>query len=197
MEECRAETVALYLVSNSDILKIFSYVDKQDVEDIQYVTFLLMARAGLRALEFYDPKIGKHGQAHMQARLGITQHLIKSGIARLEEVRDANGKLENLYVRIDRDLVLTKGKKVAGELLIELQVRKSTADGPGAREFYNRLTQPIKGWEGEIRDLVLKKKQPRKIFVQPNTFIVDDKVQLKEYPLTGAGVIESFVERKL
>ncbi|KIL69741.1 hypothetical protein M378DRAFT_1049236 [Amanita muscaria Koide BX008] len=197
MEECRAETVALYLVSNSDILKIFSYVDKQDVEDIQYVTFLLMARAGLRALEFYDPKIGKHGQAHMQARLGITQHLIKSGIARLEEVRDANGKLENLYVRIDRDLVLTKGRKVAGELLIELQVRKSTADGPGAREYYNRLTQPIKGWEGEIRDLVLKKKQPRKIFVQPNTFIVDDEVQLKEYPLTGAGVIESFVERKL
>ena len=33
-------------------------------------------------------------------RLGITQHLIKSGIARLEEVRDANGALENLYVRV-------------------------------------------------------------------------------------------------
>ncbi|KAF8628356.1 hypothetical protein AX15_003891 [Amanita polypyramis BW_CC] len=197
MEECRAETVSLYLVSNLDILRIFSYVEKQDIEDIQYVTFLLMARAGLRALEFYDPKTGKHGQAHMQARLGITQHLIRSGIARLEEVRDTNGKLENLYVRVDRGLVLTKGREVAGELLVELQVRKSTADGPGAREYYTRLTQPISGWEGEIRDLVLKKKQPRKIFVQPNTFVINGEVELKDYPLTCAGVIESFIDRNL
>jgi dipeptidyl-peptidase-3 len=73
------------VASNPDILKIFSvsqadpllilcsifraqYVEKDEVEDIQYVTFLLMARAGLRALEYYDPKTGKHGQAHMQAR---------------------------------------------------------------------------------------------------------------------------------
>ncbi|KAF8350715.1 aflatoxin-detoxifizyme [Amanita rubescens] len=183
MEECRAETVALYLVGNSDILEIFNYVKKQDVEDIQYVTFLLMARAGLRALEFYDPKTGKHGQAHMQARLGITQHLIKSGIARLEEVRDANGKLENLYIRVDRELVLTKGREVAGKLLVELQVRKSTADGPGAREYYTQLDQAHQ--------------RPRKIFIQPNTFIVNDEVKLKEYDLTCAGVIESFIDRKL
>lgn len=39
--------------------------------------------------------------------------------------------------------------------------------------------------------------QPRKIFVQPNTFVVDGEVKLKEYPLTNAGVIESFIERKL
>lgn len=33
-----------------------------------YVTFLIMARAGLRGLEYYDPATKKHGQAHMQAR---------------------------------------------------------------------------------------------------------------------------------
>ncbi|KAJ3483997.1 hypothetical protein NLI96_g5928 [Meripilus lineatus] len=161
MEECRAETVALYLVSNTEILSIFNYTSKQDIEDVQYITFLLMARAGLRALEFYDPKTKKHGQAHMQARLGITQHLIKSGIARLEEVRDANGALENLYVRVDKEKVLTKGSEAAGKLLIDLQVRKSTADGEGARNFYNELTSPLPGWDGEIRDLVLKKKLVR------------------------------------
>lgn len=197
MEECRAETVALYLVSEPAILKIFNYTNKQDVEDVQYITFLLMARAGLRALEFYDPVNKKHGQAHMQARLGITQHLIRSGIARLEEVRDGNGALVNLYVRVDRDLVLTKGREAAGKLLVELQVRKSTADGLGARAFYNDLTTPFAGWEGEIRDLVLAKKQPRKIFVQPNTLSVDGEIQLKEYPLTPAGAIESFIERNL
>lgn len=171
-------------------------------------------------------------------RLGITQHLIRSGIARLEEVRDANGNLENLYVRvcdrlddsansadlsnaqIDRESVLAKGKEAAGKLLIDLQIRKSTADGAGAREFYTNLTKPMPGWEGEIRNVVLRKKlvrfnpltlsgslnmmsdenefaQPRKIFVQPNTFIVNGKVILKEYPLSTAGAIESFIERKL
>ncbi|PPQ71974.1 hypothetical protein CVT24_008191 [Panaeolus cyanescens] len=173
------------------------YVDEKEIEDIQYITFLLMARAGLRALEFYDPATQKHGQAHMQARLGITQHLIQSGIARLEEVRDDSGQLQNLYVRVDRALVLSKGREAAGKLLIDLQVRKSTADAAGAREFYNNLTKPIEGWEGEIRNLVLKKKQPRKIFVQPNSFVEDGKVILKEYPLTAAGVIQSFVERRL
>ncbi|KJA27223.1 hypothetical protein HYPSUDRAFT_35833 [Hypholoma sublateritium FD-334 SS-4] len=197
MEECRAETVGLYLVSNPEILKIFNYVDEKEKEDIQYINFLLMARAGLRALEFYDPATQKHGQAHMQARLGITQHLIHSGIARLEEVRDSNGTLENLYVRVDRSLVLSKGREAAGKLLIELQVRKSTADAAGSREYYTNLTKPLVGWEGEIRDLVLRKKLPRKIFVQPNTVLVDDKIVLKEYPLTPAGVIQSFVERKL
>lgn len=39
--------------------------------------------------------------------------------------------------------------------------------------------------------------QPRKIFVQPNTFIDNGEVVLKEYPLTPAGVIESFIERRL
>jgi len=197
LEECRAETVALYLVSNTDILKIFNYTDKQVVEDIQYVTFLIMARAGLRALEFYDPKAKKHGQAHMQARLGITQHLIKEGIASLEEVRSKDGVLENLFVRIDRQKVLSHGREAAGKLLIDLQVRKSTADGAGARQFYTELTTPLPGWEGEIRDLVLKKKLPRKIFVQPNTFFKDGEVELREYPLTPVGVIQSFIERDL
>ncbi|KAJ3997264.1 aflatoxin-detoxifizyme [Lentinula boryana] len=197
MEECRAETVALFLVGNRDILKIFNYADEQEIEDIQYITFLLMARAGLRALEFFDPATQKHGQAHMQARLGITQFLIKNGIARLEEVRDSSGKLENVYVRVNRDEVLAAGKDVAGKLLVSLQVYKSTADGAGARKFYTELTTPLPGWDGEIRDLVLKKKLPRKIFVQPTTSIVDGEVQLKEYPLTISGAIESFIDRKL
>lgn len=47
---------------------------------------------------------------------------------------------------------------MVGKLLVELQVRKSTADGAGARKFYTELTDPLPGWDGEIRDIVLKKK---------------------------------------
>ncbi|KAF8502555.1 aflatoxin-detoxifizyme [Hysterangium stoloniferum] len=197
LEECRAEAVALFLIGNKEILGIFGYTDQKDIDDLHHMTFLLMARAGLKALEYYDPKAKKHLQAHMQARLGITNFLIKEGIARLEEVHDSSGAIIDLHIRVDRAKALSHGQAVAGKLLIELQVRKSTADGVGAKEFYTNLTTPEPSWEGIIRDIVLKKRQPRKTFVQPNTFIVDGEVQLKEYPLSAAGTIESFIEREL
>lgn len=52
----------------TSFLNFSQHTSRKDIEDIQYITFLLMARQGLRALEFYDPKRKKHGQAHMQAR---------------------------------------------------------------------------------------------------------------------------------
>jgi hypothetical protein len=58
-------------------------------------------------------------------------------------------------------MMLSHGKAATGKLLVQLQVRKSTADGDGAREFFTNLTTPPPGWEGEIRNLVLKKKQVR------------------------------------
>ncbi|KAJ7109371.1 aflatoxin-detoxifizyme [Mycena epipterygia] len=198
MEECRAEAVALYLCSNLEILSIFKYTDKQEIEDIQYISFLLMARAGVRALEYYDPATKKHGQAHMQARLGIMQHLLRSGLVSLQEVRDKDGALENLFVRVDRSRALSEGKTVMAKLLVELQVRKSTADGAGARQYYTDLTTPMAVFTPELRNLVLKKKLARKIFVQPTLLIdANGDVQLKEYPLTPAGVIESWIERKM
>ncbi|KAL4075542.1 peptidase family M49-domain-containing protein [Scleroderma citrinum] len=184
MEECRAETVAMYCQSS-------------EIEDIVFITFLLMARAGLRALEYYNPTTKKHGQAHMQARLGITTFMVNEGLVRLEEVRGENGVLENIYVRVDREKVLTQGQSIVAKLLLELQVRKSIADGPGARAFYTKLTTPLPGWTGEIRDVVLKMKQPRKMMLQSNTFVVDGEVVLKEYPLTPAGMIESLIERNI
>jgi len=59
--------------------------------------------------------------------------------------------------------VLSKGREAAGKLLVELQVRKSTADAAGARDFYTKLTTPITGWEDEIRNMVLQKKLVRPV----------------------------------
>ena len=103
--------------------------------------------------------------------------------------------LTHTHIQVDRSAVLKHGREAAGKLLVEPQVRKSTADGAGARAFYTELTTPLPGWDGELRDLVLRKKQPRKVFVQPNTFVENGEVVLKEYPSTPEGVIESFIER--
>ena len=61
--------------------------------------------------------------------------------------------------QIRRNLVATMGHEAVGRLLVELQVRRATADAAGATEFYTELTAPPDGWTEELRDLVLKKKQ--------------------------------------
>ncbi|TFK97989.1 aflatoxin-detoxifizyme [Pterulicium gracile] len=195
MEECRAETVSTYLAGNREINKLFGYDKQEDVDDLEYVTYLDMSRNGLRALEYYDPVTKIHGQAHMQARLAIFNWFLRHGLARLEEVRNADGVLEDLYVRLDRAKVLKDGKEISGKLLTELQVRKSTADGEGAREFYTEVSRPDDAWLGEIRDLVISKKQPRVGLVQPNTFVEGDEVVLKEYEASAIGMITSAIER--
>jgi dipeptidyl-peptidase-3 len=53
-----------------------------------------------------------------------------------------------------------------GKLLVDLQVRKSTADAEGAKQFYEALTNPKPEWTGELRELVLFKKQVYTSLVQ-------------------------------
>lgn len=123
MEECRAESVALYLASNRDIAAIFGLTSQQDQDDLAYYTFVVMARAGVRALEWFDPATGRHGQAHMEARLGITNWMLDHGLGKVEYVEGKEGELVDAFVRLDRQAVLEKGKEVMGKLLVELQVR--------------------------------------------------------------------------
>lgn len=198
MEECRAEAVALYLASNRAILKLFGFETDDDADNLTYFTFAVMARAGIRALEFYDPSTKKHGQAHMQARLGITNWMFDSGLATLEKVTDKDGNLVDAYARLDRAKVLKEGKAVMGKLLINIQTYKSLGDAKGATAFYNKLTTPPDDWVSELRPLVLSKKLPRKVFVQPNMVLSKEgEVELKEYDVSIEGVIQSFVERAL
>ncbi len=51
-EECRAEAVAMFLCVQTEILKIFGH-EGQEADDIVYIAYLNMARAGLMGLEFY------------------------------------------------------------------------------------------------------------------------------------------------
>ena len=69
-EECRAECVAMSLCPDYSILKIFGIGDgSEDINgkagDVLFVCYLQMARAGVAALQFWDPNSRKWGQAHM------------------------------------------------------------------------------------------------------------------------------------
>jgi dipeptidyl-peptidase-3 len=52
-------------------------------------------------------------------------------------------------------------------------------------------------WGTKVRDVVLKNKQPRKVFVQANTYLDEatGKVTLKQYEPSLEGIIQSWAER--
>lgn len=47
----------------------------------------------------------------------------------------------------------------------------------------------------ELREVVLARKEPRKLLVQPNMLLEDGTVQLRIYNATTTGMIASWVER--
>ncbi|ORX57056.1 dipeptidyl peptidase III [Hesseltinella vesiculosa] len=196
-EECRAECIALTLGPEEDILDIFGY-HGQDADDIVYIMYLNMARAGLCALEYFDPEAKKWGQAHMMARYAITATMMQAGQGFLEfkNITDSDGKA-SLEIHLDRSKIKSVGRPAIAKFLEQLQVFKATADEAQGTELYNEKTAVPDDWL-LYRGIVISHKQPRKVFIQANTFIQPDgQVLLKEYEATPMGMIQSFLERDL
>ena len=183
----------MYLCVNKTILNIFGYYESKEMQDVVYICYLNMARSGLLALEFYDPKSKKWGQAHVQARYAILKIMIQAGLVVIKEKDDGT----DLFIQLDRSKIHDQGVAAIGDFLQKLNVYKATADAKAGIAFYDEATHVPKSWHS-YRDIVLAQKQPRKIFVQGNTMIDESgEVILKEYPLTYAGLIESFIERNV
>lgn len=127
-EECRAELVAMYLSCEFPVLKIFGFGDGSDnmdgeAGDVLYASYLSMARAGLASVEFWDPKSQKWGQPHCQARFAILKSFLEAGedFCKLESSKD---DLSDLKIKLDRNLILTKGRKGQYSRRLHNQSRK-------------------------------------------------------------------------
>jgi dipeptidyl-peptidase-3 len=181
------------------ILKLFGFGDgtedlSGEAGDVLFVSYLQMARAGVVALEFWDPKSRKWGQAHMQARYSILRTFLDAGddFVRLVHTQD---DLSDLEIHLDRSKILTHGRPAVEKYLQQLHVYKSTADFEAGKALYDHSTNVDDWWGTKVRPVVLQKKIPRKVFVQANTVLDDDEVVLKEYEPTLEGMIQSYAER--
>lgn len=201
-EECRAECVAMVLSCEFEILKLFGFgTGEEDMSnkagDVLYVAYLQMARAGVAALEYWDPKSSKWGQIHMRARFAILKTFMEAG-DKFVEVKATKEDLSDLQIYLDRSKILSHGRPAVEKLLQKLHVYKSTADVEAGTKLYDEITHVDEWWGGKARPVVLDKKTPRKVFVQANTVLQDDgKVSLKEYEPTLEGMVQSYVERNV
>ncbi|KAM3868612.1 dipeptidyl peptidase 3 [Diretmus argenteus] len=197
-EECRAECVGLYLCLNKEALSIFGH-EGQDAEEVVYINWLNMVRAGLLGLEFYTPESKSWRQAHMQARFVILRVLLEAGegLVGLEEVTGQDGR-PDARITLDRSKIHTVGKNAIHRFLCKLQVCKATADVEGGRALYDGYSAVSDSGSHNflrLRETVLLRKDARKMFVQANTRVNGDSVELVEYEGSAAGLIRSFVER--
>lgn len=199
-EECRAECVAMALSCDFEILQIFGLGNGKedmggDAGDVLYTAYLQMARAGVVALEYWDPKSKKWGQAHMQARFSIMRTFLSAGVE-FCELQWEKDDLSDLTIFLNRDKILSHGRPAVEKYLRQLHIYKATADVDRAKRLYEEVTDVEDFYASRVRPAVLAAKTPRKVFVQVNTAIEGGEVVLKEYESTPEGMIKSYAERE-
>jgi len=196
-EECRAECVGILLCLNNNVLKIFGH-EGEGAEDIIYVNWLNMVRAGLLGLEFYSPETKSWKQAHMNARYVILRVLMEadSTMINIENLTGEDGQ-PDLLIKLDREKIKTTGKEAIANFLMRLQLYKATADVKSGQAMYQKYSNVDERMLNE-RVTVLKRKQPRRLFIQCNTKQAEgDDVTVTEYETTCSGLIQSNIDRYL
>ncbi|KAG5512055.1 hypothetical protein GH5_08011 [Leishmania sp. Ghana 2012 LV757] len=190
-EECRAEAVSLYLCLLPDLLEIFNLKAADEQQDVIYVSWLNMVRAGLVGLEFYTPEKQQWRQAHMRARFCILEALARAPNPIVHIAEDAE---EGILITLDRERIATDGRQAIGDLLVNLNVNKATANAKRGSAYYENLTA-VSDQYVRYRDILMARRKPRKQYVQPHTFMSGETVEVREFAGSVEGVVESFVTR--
>jgi dipeptidyl-peptidase-3 len=119
--------------------------------------------------------------------------MLEAGLVNIEFIEDNT----NMRVHLDRTKITSVGVPAIADFLNKLQVYKATADEKAGTEFYQKWTTVPEKWQ-TYRDIVLAKKLPQRIYVQPNTHINEQgHVQLVEYEASTVGMIQSCIERTI
>lgn len=196
--ECHAECTALFLADNTDIMQLFGCSEEPGntgFDEVLYTSYLDMANLGLGGLRAYDPNMKQWGQAHSRARFAILRCLL-SAPDNFLTLQHTLPDMSDLKIHLDGTKILTHGKPAIGDFLQKLHIYRSTADVKRGTELMETMTA-VDDYFLKVGEVVCEKRQPRRLFVQPNTKIVDGEVVLVEYEESCAGIIRSWAEREV
>ncbi|KAM3546936.1 hypothetical protein ARSEF1564_000249 [Beauveria bassiana] len=196
VEECRAFLISKYLMDDKQLLEIFGYTDSSDItaDKLLYATYLNIGVDGLQALQHYSFENQAWGGPHHQAHFSIFKHLLQdgSGVIRV----DHNPSSSNLTVRVDKSKMQSHGKPALSKYLCCLHMWRCTADVSSYKELYEALCA-VDGDYEEWRKIVCSKPSTKWKFVQPNTFLNGDSVEMKVSDESNEGIIQSWAERNI
>jgi dipeptidyl-peptidase-3 len=100
---------------------------------------------------------------------------------------------------MDSNKIKSVGKPAIAKFLGRIQLYKSIADYKSAKEMFDKytaVTSESKYPFLNYREIIMERKKPRKLFVQPNTVLEGlSNVVLKNYEDTAESMIKSWVDR--
>ncbi|KAJ6235811.1 dipeptidyl peptidase 3 [Anaeramoeba flamelloides] len=191
-EECRAESVALFLfvLENGKYNKIFGVNNEDENELIMYTDWLILLRSAIMGLKHYSPESATWLQAHSRARFAILTEMMKVDLVEII----INEERDDFKIKVNQNLIRNVGFKTISQMLLKIGIFKSTANVEKAKEWYQECTQ-VNSEMLEIRDIVIKRKSPEQLLIQHNTLEKNGEIILKQYEETKQGLIYSFLER--
>ncbi|XWW92118.1 hypothetical protein V2A60_000040 [Cordyceps javanica] len=192
IEECRADGVSLILITDEEILRIFGYSNSSKIlaDDIMYAGFLTFLYGTINGLSRWDPETKKWGQSQARGKFALLKCLLGSS----PELLHIKETADDLKIVLDRTKIRSHAVPALSKFLLQLQVYKSTADSQQGIPFFDNHSRVDEKFAG-YRRIVTQKSVPRIQYVQPNTVLENGVVQLREYPATKEGLIQSWVER--
>lgn len=194
IEECRAEGVALLLLPNEDILKIFGYTETSEpsAQDIVYAGYLNFIYGTIKGLSSWNPETKKWGQSHRRGKFALLRCMLECG-ADLLTLIETDG---NIKIALHRSAIKSHAIPAISKFLLALQIYRSTANVSKGVRLISQYSE-VDTMFAQYRTIVVARNPPRIQYVQPNTFLEGSEVQLRYYPATKEGLIQSWVERNV
>ena len=195
-EECRADSVALYLIFYEEPFKIFLAGREAEWDDIHYCSWLDILHGAVRGLQYYDTDQQQWGQAHILASWAIFQAVRQGDPEAIKiEFAQKDGK-DYFYLNVDRSRLRTSAHEALSTFLAKLHILKSVGDYDSAKTFFDGYST-VDDEMLRVREIVIANKLPRRLELQPNLFYNPKSfdVDYEDYTDSFEGVIRSHVER--
>lgn len=186
-EECRAETVALYLACFPEPYEAFGI---EDVERNRNAIWLYMIYSGIKGMRSYKPENNKWGQSHCWARYVILRVLLEVDNFINFEFLD-NGLFE---LRVDYTKISSAGFQAISNFLTKLGCFKATGDVKRGRELFAKYSE-YDDTMLRIRQIVIDNIRPRECDLQCHFVFNGREPILINFEETFDGVIQSFQQR--